>query len=88
MVVGYHLLWTVYGWWLPNDPRGSMSKEVVALIPAERRPPEHPVWGGPGWKVFLNTRADMERIDRYVRMNPIKARRPAQEWTFMTQYDG
>src|SRR5258708_29964275 len=29
MVVGYHLIWTAYGWWLPNDPRGSMSREVV-----------------------------------------------------------
>jgi REP element-mobilizing transposase RayT len=28
MVAGYHLIWTVYGFWLPNDPRGSTSKEV------------------------------------------------------------
>ncbi len=28
MVAGYHLIWTVYGYWLPNDPRGSTSKEV------------------------------------------------------------
>src|SRR5579864_2517605 len=28
MVVGYHLIWTVYGSWLPNDPRGSMSHEI------------------------------------------------------------
>jgi hypothetical protein len=28
MVVGYHLIWTAYGWWLPNDPRGSMSHEI------------------------------------------------------------
>jgi REP element-mobilizing transposase RayT len=187
MVVGYHLIWTLYGWWLPNDPRGSMSREILveqiadlgehhygrktvqplpaelrafydraravlkhqllrltdddiqivgkaigeaikaagytcyscaimpdhihalirrhrdkaevmierlqnasweALIAAQRRPAEHPVWGGPGWKVFLNTHTDMERIDRYVRQNPIKARRPAQRWSFVTQYDG
>jgi REP element-mobilizing transposase RayT len=25
MVIAYHLVWTGYGWWLPNDPRGSMS---------------------------------------------------------------
>ncbi len=24
-VAGYHLIWTVYGWWLANDPRGSTS---------------------------------------------------------------
>src|SRR5438067_11113321 len=32
MVVAYHLIWTAYGWWLPNDPRGSSSHE----IPVER----------------------------------------------------
>lgn len=25
LVMGYHLVWTAYVWWLPNDPRGSMS---------------------------------------------------------------
>ena len=28
MLAGYHLIWTGYGWWLPNDPRGSMSREI------------------------------------------------------------
>ncbi len=28
MVAGYHLIWTVYGYWLPNDPRGSTSREI------------------------------------------------------------
>ena len=28
MVMGYHLIWTAYGWWLPNDPRGSMSQDI------------------------------------------------------------
>jgi hypothetical protein len=28
MVIGYHLIWTVYGNWLPNDPRGSMSRTI------------------------------------------------------------
>jgi REP element-mobilizing transposase RayT len=28
LVIGYHLVWTAYGWWLPNDPRGSGSKAV------------------------------------------------------------
>lgn len=187
MVVGYHLIWTAYGWWLPNDPRGSTSQEIrvekiaelgdlhygrkpiqplpaelrrfydearsklkhelltfhendfpvianglataiknckytcyacaimpdhihmlirrhrdkaekmiencqresrLALIDAERRHAEHPVWGGPGWKVFLSTRSDMERIVSYIEDNPIKARRPAQQWPFVIQYDG
>jgi len=28
MVAGFHLIWTAYGWWLPNDPRGSSSQEI------------------------------------------------------------
>jgi REP element-mobilizing transposase RayT len=28
MVAGFHLVWTAYGWWLPNDPRGSSSYEI------------------------------------------------------------
>lgn len=28
IVIAHHLVWTVYGSWLPNDPRGSGSEEV------------------------------------------------------------
>ena len=28
MVAGCHLIWTAYGWWLPNDPRGSTSHVI------------------------------------------------------------
>jgi REP element-mobilizing transposase RayT len=187
MIAGYHLIWTAYGWWLPNDPRGSSSHEIrveriaelgelhpgrkpvqpssqevrrfyqqarlvlkhplltlddsdwplvvasfgevirahgytcyecaimpdhihllirkhrdwaetmtehfqeasrQALLQAGRRPPGHPVWGGPGWKVFLNTRADMERIVTYIRQSPVKIGRPVQQWPFVRKYDG
>ena len=27
-VIAYHLIWTAYGTWLPNDPRGSGSTSV------------------------------------------------------------
>ena len=30
IVIAYHLIWTVYGWWLPNDPRGSTSRTIAA----------------------------------------------------------
>jgi REP element-mobilizing transposase RayT len=30
MVLAVHLVWTCYGWWFPNDIRGSWSKEVWA----------------------------------------------------------
>jgi len=29
MVIAHHLIWTVYGTWLPNDPRGSGSVAVI-----------------------------------------------------------
>ena len=187
MVAGFHLVWTAYGWWLPNDPRGSSSHEIrveqiadlgelhhgrkrvqppsaelrrfyeqardalkhplltfsdddIALIGrafgrviAERRytcyacaimpdhvhvlirkhrdhaeamienlqaasreelirlgrrAPTHPVWGGPGWKVFLYIQADIVRIIDYIRNNPVKAGRPPQRWDFVRSYDG
>jgi hypothetical protein len=28
MVLAHHLIWVAYGWWLPNDPRGSMSHRI------------------------------------------------------------
>lgn len=30
MVIGYHIILTGYGHWLPNDPRGSMSHAVYS----------------------------------------------------------
>jgi hypothetical protein len=28
IVIAHHLIWTLYGWWLPNDLRGGTSTEV------------------------------------------------------------
>lgn len=189
MVAAYHLIWTAYGWWLPNDPRGSNSRgircadltplgevhfgrrpvqpagqtiqefyeaargvlkhsllvlsedeiivvadsfaetirrrrytcyscaimpdhvhlvirkhrdnaetmiaefqndsrDAVLAKPQAGRTADHPVWGGPGWKVFLNTRADIRRTIPYVEANPRKIRCPAQKWDFVVPYDG
>jgi len=187
MVIGYHLIWTAYGCWLPNDPRGSSSNFVwsdvifelgdlhegrkrvqpsssairefysaaqgklkhelltfgrdeiaitaraiaqvveeqrytcyaCALMPdhvhlvirkhkhqaeemiqhiqvgtrnellrAGLRNHEHPVWGGPGWKVFLDTPDDIRRTIRYVEMNPVKIGKLKQNWSFVKKYDG
>lgn len=57
------------------------------MIEDQRRAPTHPVWGGPGWTVFLYTQADLTRILEYIRMNPIKAGRPEQHWAFVKKYD-
>ena len=35
MVIAYHLIWTVYGWWLPNDPRGSGSRAIGSDVIAQ-----------------------------------------------------
>jgi hypothetical protein len=35
VVIAYHLIWTAYGYWLPNDPRGSMSKAIACDVIAE-----------------------------------------------------
>jgi REP element-mobilizing transposase RayT len=187
MVIAHHLIWTAYGWWLPNDPRGSSSHEIRCaeisglgelhhgrrkvqpaageisrfyeaarqvlkhellkfsddeigmlgaafadvirqraytcyacaimpdhvhlsirkhrdkaeqmiehlqdgsrekLISLGQREAGHPVWGGPGWKVYLETRADIERVIRYIDDNPAKTRRARQQWGFVTRYDG
>jgi REP element-mobilizing transposase RayT len=35
LVIAYHLVWTAYGSWLPNDPRGSGSHQVANEIISE-----------------------------------------------------
>jgi REP element-mobilizing transposase RayT len=59
-----------------------------AVLGLRRRAPDHPVWGGPGWKVYLDSREDMARTVDYIRENPAKAGRPAQRWAFVKEYDG
>ncbi len=35
IVIAHHLMWTLYGWWLPNDPRGSTSRTIRSDLIAE-----------------------------------------------------
>ena len=35
IVIAHHLIWTVYGSWLPNDPRGSASRAIRNDVIAE-----------------------------------------------------
>src|SRR5947199_6069225 len=35
IVIAHHLSWTAYGWWLPNDPRGSGSTTIRSDVIAE-----------------------------------------------------
>ncbi|HUU60558.1 MAG TPA: hypothetical protein VMZ50_13540, partial [Phycisphaerae bacterium] len=186
MIIAHHLIWTAYGWWLPNDPRGSMShcirNDLIAELgalhygrkrvqPASRdihafyekakeklqhpllgfgpretqaigecfaeviraapytcyacaimpdhvhvlfrkhrdraemmianlqeatrlrlregrlRDPDHPVWGGPGWWVFLDHPDEVRRTIRYIQGNPAKQGLAAQDWPFVKEYD-
>ncbi|HEY1685293.1 MAG TPA: transposase [Tepidisphaeraceae bacterium] len=32
IIIAHHLIWTAYGWWRPNDPRGSGSHYVVSDV--------------------------------------------------------
>ena len=187
IVIAHHLVWTAYGWWLPNDPRGSMSnfvssdvifelgnlhhgrkniqpvsrdirefyetasaklkfplltfdtrdfpavarafgkviererytcygcaimpdhvhllirkhkhlaEEMIAhlqqasrdeLVQSAIRSDVHPVWGGCGWKVFLDTPDDIRRTINYIAQNPVKIGLPIQKWEFVVEYDG
>ncbi|MSR58293.1 MAG: hypothetical protein EXS05_11565 [Planctomycetaceae bacterium] len=187
MVIAYHVVFAAYGFWLPNDPRGSWSKFVgcwelvrfgkattvttarsLARVEHDRRsrlaaktslkfPPvaftgvqalavgngfrnaadkskirihacavlpehvhlvlarhtreveknsshlkarathelkkqghwpdaDHPVWGGRGWFVYLDTPADVGRAIGYVEQNPVKEGKPLQTWSFVTPF--
>jgi len=187
LVIAHHLMWTAYGCWLPNDPRGSTSHSIAsdriaelgdlhygrrevqpssstirefqrqakaalnhpllkfgpdeihtladafsetiiecrytcyacALMPdhvhilirkhkhkAEEmienlqqssrlrlrtvgsRSSDHPIWGGPGWKIFLDRPEAVHRTIRYIEQNPVKWRLPRQSWSFVKEYDG
>src|SRR4051812_40638073 len=50
MIIGYHLIMTAYGFWLPNDPRGSWSDfvrswELLRFGPATKVDTTHSVAG-------------------------------------------
>ena len=187
IVIAHHLVWTAYGWWLPNDPRGSGSDSIASetiaelgelhrgrkkvqpagweirafydqarevlmfplltfdaaarteiadafagVVASERytcyacavmpdhvhllirkhkhtaeqmierfqhasrarlaetrhRTTDHPTWGGPGWKVFLDHPDEVRRTITYVEKNPLPLRLPKQVWPFVVGYDG
>jgi REP element-mobilizing transposase RayT len=35
IVIAHHVMWTLYGWWLPNDLRGSTSRSIRNDLIAE-----------------------------------------------------
>ena len=186
IVIAFHLVWTIYGYWLPNDLRGSMSKQIrndllkelgklhygrkkiqplamdlrafderadaVLKFPAiefsadarrtiadafahvvatwkytcyacaimpdhvhllirkhkhqaeeiirnlqreshrllrtrELFDMDHPIWGGPGWSVFLDHPEEVWRTISYVEENPVKIGLPKQKHPFVIPYN-
>jgi REP element-mobilizing transposase RayT len=59
----------------------------TSLIEAGHRAGDHPVWGGPGWKVFLDAPSAVHRVVKYIEDNPIKLGLPSQPWPFVLPYD-
>jgi REP element-mobilizing transposase RayT len=45
-------------------------------------------WARRGWKVFLDSSADIERAIEYVRDNPVMEGKKLQNWTFLTEFSG
>jgi hypothetical protein len=45
-------------------------------------------WAEGGWKVFLNSPADMRRAIKYVEQNPIRAGMKRQRWSCVSPYIG
>ena len=185
-MIAHHLIWTAYGTWLPNDPRGSnshtirkdvlaelgeihlgrkkvqptgkeirdfyekaipllknpvltfdeaartivacaiahvierekltcwacavmpdhahilirkhklLAEEMIELFQSESAsrlrgisgwPADHPVWGGEGWKVFLDHPDEVKRTIGYIERNPEPYRLPRQFHPFVKPYD-
>lgn len=60
---------------------------ALALTNANLRPPDHPVHGGPGWKVFLDKTDQIRRTIRYIGDNPTKMRLARQSHPFAQPYN-
>ena len=93
MVRAYHAVFTAYGFWLPNDPRGSWSDFVrswelfrAGLSSQDDRPLPSP-WARSCWKVFLNTPGEIRRAVRYVEANPVKEGKRRQRWSFVRPFE-
>lgn len=59
----------------------------LRLRETARFKPDHPIWGGPGWKVFLDHPDEVWRTIKYIEDNPVHLGQPRQRWIFVTPYD-
>ena len=86
VTIAVHLIFSGYGTWLPNDPRGSGSDEVRKLELDDLGPIHF------GRKAEQPSRDELRAFHRgrvgYVRKNPIREGLPGQQWPFVIPYDG
>jgi hypothetical protein len=59
----------------------------LAMREAGLFPIDHPIWGGPGWKVFLDLPSEVWRTVGYVEKNPLEIGLPKQIYPFVKPYD-
>jgi hypothetical protein len=71
-----------------DTPDNLQESSRLWVCDADLRPTDHPVWGGPGWKVFLDAPTDIERTIHYIGENPAKWRLSRQGWPFVKAYNG
>jgi hypothetical protein len=94
VVIAHHLVWTPYGCWPPNDPRGSSSHEVLVEALAKLgelhygRNPVRPTREQLREFHERATLEDMYRTIPYIENNPRKHGLPPQRWDFVMRYDG
>lgn len=73
MILGHHLIMTAYGFWLPNDPRGSWSEFVAAW--------ELFRFGGKATKVETHRSLANDPRKRFARLAAKRLlKRPAVSW--------
>jgi len=89
-VLGYHVIFSTYGFWLL---KGSATR---ALIDEQLHPFAHlaspgqippKCWARGEWKVFIFDHQHIASSIRYVENNPVKDGLPPQRWSFVTPYN-
>jgi len=74
---------------LAEEMIGNFQREShVLLRERDLRDLNHPVWGGPGWKVFLDHPDEIRCTIDYVEENPLVIRQSALHHEFVKDYDG
>ena len=75
MVIAHVLFWTAYGWWLPNDPRGSTShrrRQSIVTALNDILPPDFNV-AGMGDLFNCECEHFLGRVSKHIPKLPIDA---------------